>query len=197
MCNALREVKPSSVQRWKRSCCLGLEPGAPSNLFSAPLETALLPSATLAEFYRFALLLTGHIGVAEQVMAETLAEVEAQLGSFRHECNRNGWLALRIRERCMKKHANGGDEPSTPRLLREQPSPQRTEILEIEAYIVAQHFHALPEPERTTLALFYLDLFSAEEIARLMKVTLEELGDTLARARALLQESLRALRSAS
>ena len=161
------------------------------------IETALLPSATLAEFYRYALLLTGQIGVAEQVMGETLAEVEEQLGSFRNECNRNGWLALRIRDRCLKKHGHGGGEPSTPRLLREEPSTQRTEILEIEAYIVAQHFHALPEPERTALALFYLDLFSADEIARLMKMTLEELGDTLARARGSLQESLRALRPAS
>ena len=160
------------------------------------METALLPSATLAEFYRYALLLTGHIGSAERIMAETIAEVEAQLGSLRRDNDRHAWLAQRIRERCIQKHGHGCDEPATPRLLREQSTSARPEILEIEAYIIAQHFHAMPEPERSALALFYLDLFSPEEIARLMKMTLEELGDTLARARALLQQSLRTLHQA-
>jgi hypothetical protein len=37
-------------------------------------------------------------------------------------------------------------------------------ILQIEAYLVAQRFHQLPEPERSALALFYLELFSVSEI---------------------------------
>jgi len=158
------------------------------------LETASLPRTTLAEFYRFALLLTGHIGSAERIMAETLAGVEAELGSFRHANNRHACLAQRIRERCIEKHGNESEEPATPRLLREQAASDRPEILEIEAYIIAQHFHSMPEPERSALALFYLELFSPEEIARLMKMTIEVLGDTLARARGLLQQSLRTLR---
>jgi len=158
------------------------------------LDHALLPSATLAEFYRFALLLTGRPQIAEKVMADTLDEVESQLADFRTENNRQAWLAGRIRQRCLREHAatNGG-ETLSPRLLRadEAGDDPGARVLEIEAFIVAQHFHALPEPERSALAVFYLDLFTPGEIAGLLKMRIEDLAETLADARAKLQEGLR------
>lgn len=154
------------------------------------MRNTLFPSLTLAEFYRFALLLTGRIQNAEQVMAETLAEVEAQVGELRNQTNRQAWLALRIRERSLRNNAEN-PRPEVPRLLRGTPAGDgHFEVLDIEAYILAQHFHCLPEPERSALALFYLDLFSVQEIARLLELGLEDLSQTLARARTLLQDSL-------
>jgi DNA-directed RNA polymerase specialized sigma24 family protein len=154
------------------------------------LQTAIFPSITLAEFYRFALLLTGRSTAAESVMAETLAEVEAHLDQIRTEANRQAWLAQRIRERCLKNNSDN-PVPLVPRLLRIEPQPGAVpEVLEIEAYILAEHFHCLQEPGRSALALFYLDLFTPDEIAKLLKVNLEELGATLADARAALQGSL-------
>jgi DNA-directed RNA polymerase specialized sigma24 family protein len=153
------------------------------------LQTAIFPSATIAEFYRFALLLTGRSAVAERVMVETIAEAEAQLDEFRNDSNRQAWLAQRLRQRCLKNN----DETSAPapRLLRIEPEPGvRPEVLGIEAFILAEHFHGLPEPGRSALALFYLDLFTPEEISELLKMKLEELGATLAEARTRLQESL-------
>ena len=64
-------------------------------------------------------------------------------------------------------------------------------MLDIEAYLLAQRFHLLPEPGRSALALFYLNLFSTEKIADLLEMPIEKLAGTLGRARALLQESLR------
>jgi len=155
------------------------------------LQTAIFPSATLAEFYRFALLLTGRSPAAEAVMAETLAEVEKQLDQIRTEANRQAWLARRIRERCLKNNLEN-PVPVVPRLLRLEPAPgEIPEVLGIEAYILAEHFHCLVEPGRSALALFYLDLFSPEEIGMLLDMNLEELGETLAGARAALQNSLR------
>ena len=154
------------------------------------MQTAIFPSATLAEFYRFALLLTGRSAAAERVIAETLSEVEMQLDQIRTEANRQAWLAQRIRERCLKNNADN-PAPVVPRLLRTEPAPGAPpEVLGIEAYILAEHFHCLPEPGRSALALFYLDLFSPEEIAKLLKMSLEELGAALAEARAALQGSL-------
>ena len=154
------------------------------------LQTAIFPSATLAEFYRFALLLTGRSAAAEFVMAETLAEVEAQLDQIRTEANRQAWLAQRIRERCLKNNLENS-VPVVPRLLRvEQPAGTVPEVLGIEAFILAEHFHCMAEPGRSALALFYLDLFTPEEIAKLVRMSLEELGATLAEARAALQNSL-------
>jgi DNA-directed RNA polymerase specialized sigma24 family protein len=156
------------------------------------LETTSFPSATFAEFYRFALLLTGNVKVAEQVMADTLAEVESQLSQFRNETGRRAWLATRIRERCLKNNASAS--PSAPRLLRDvSETTGNPEILKIEAFLLAQRFHALPEPERSGLALFYLDLFTIEELAQLLKMNVDALSETLGAARALLKQSMSAM----
>jgi RNA polymerase sigma factor (sigma-70 family) len=163
---------------------------APVTTVSSPLQTAIFSSATLAEFYRFALLLTGRSAAAEQVIAETLAAVEAQLEQIRTETNRQAWLVAHIRQRCLQNNEED-PAPNVPRLLREPLEPgERTEVLAIEAYILAEHFRCLPEPQRSALALFYLDLFTPEEIAQLLKMNLEELGAVLAQARQHLQWSL-------
>lgn len=159
------------------------------------LQTALIPSAALAEFYRFALLLTGNAKSAEQVMAETLVEVEGQLSQFRNETSRQAWLATHIRERCLKNNASA--PPAAPRLVRDDSETGEPAVLKIEAFLLAQRFHMLPEPERSALALFYLEFFSVEEIAELLKMDTDLLSDTLGAARQLLQESLRGMRGES
>lgn len=118
-------------------------------------------------------------------MAETLRDVEEQLGELRHEANRQAWLASRIRERCLRENSGGGQP--VPRLLRAE---EADEVLPIEAFIVAQHISTLPEPERSALALFYSDLFTAEEIAMVLKVNVEELAELLSRARQQLAEAM-------
>jgi DNA-directed RNA polymerase specialized sigma24 family protein len=129
-------------------------------------------------------------------MADTLTEVESQLSQFRNETSRQAWLATHIRERCLEN--NKSNPPTAPRLLRDDSDTgTHPKILEIEAFLVAQRFHLLPEPERSALALFYLDLFSAEEIAELLKMDIEALSDTLGAARDLLRKSLREMRSTS
>ncbi len=126
-------------------------------------------------------------------MAETLTEVESQLDQFRNETSRQAWLATHIRERCLEN--NKSAPPAAPRLLRDDTETgEKPAVLKIEAFLLAQRFHTLPEPERSALALFYLDLFSPEEIAELLKIDLEVLADTLGAARELLQKSLRAMR---
>jgi DNA-directed RNA polymerase specialized sigma24 family protein len=175
----------------RRDCLSALEPERKIDLLSYRLETTSFPSATFAEFYRFALLLTGNVKVAEHVMADTLAEVESQLAQFRNETSRRARLATRIRERCMKNNASS--PPAAPRLLRDDSETAgNPEILKIEAFLLAQRFHALPEPERSALALFYLDLFSITELSQLLKMSEEALSETLGAARGLLKQSLSA-----
>jgi len=118
-------------------------------------------------------------------MADTLTRAESELGQIRSETSRRAWFATRIRERCAGDE--GGAEPA-PRLLREED--------EVEAYLVAQRFHRLTEPGRSALALFYLDTFTNEDIAKLLKLDEEQLAETLGQARAQLQELLRGSRSA-
>ena len=157
---------------------------------SRALQTSPLPNSTIAEFYRFALLLTGSIRAAEQVMAETLAEVALHVAQVRSETGRQAWFVQRIRERCLKN--NESAPPAAPRLDRTDAAPgERPRVLKIEAFLLAQRFHTLPEPERSALALFYLDFFTIAEIAELLKMSVDTLAETLAAARALLEQSLR------
>lgn len=152
------------------------------------VPNAPFPSDTFAEFYRFAVLLTGKIGKAEQVMAETLSKAAVELAQIRNETNRRAWFATRIRERCLGDESE--PEPA-PRLLREDAEAAGpVEVLEIEAYLIAQRFHRLAEPGRSALALFYLDTFSNEEIAKLLKLPEDQLADALGQARQRLQQML-------
>jgi DNA-directed RNA polymerase specialized sigma24 family protein len=146
----------------------------------------------IADFYRFAVLLTGQIARAEQVMADTLVKAESELPQLRNENSRRAWFFTRIREGC---GVADGQSVSAPRLLREAGDAQAVEILEIEAYLVAQRFHQLPEPGRSALALFYLDAFTNEEIAKLLRLSDEQLADTLADGRLRLQRLLRGAHS--
>ena len=98
-------------------------------------------------------------------------------------------MAMRIRQYFQCAGAGNGF-PTPPRLLREG-SGEDTEVLEIEAYILAHHFHLLPEPERSALALFYLELFELSEIAELLQMRLEDLATTLGSARKRLHDSLK------
>jgi DNA-directed RNA polymerase specialized sigma24 family protein len=168
-----------------------LEPARFAHVCSPSLQTTPLPNPTLAEFYRFALLLTGSIKTAEQVMADTLAEVATQVAQVRNETGRQAWFVQRIRERCLKN--NESAPPAAPRLNRTNSTAgEKPRVLKIEAFLLAQRFHTLPEPERSALALFYLDFFTIAEIAELLKMSIETLSETLDAARKLLEHSLRA-----
>ena len=153
------------------------------------MQTPPIPNTAIAEFYRFALLLTGSIKTAEQVMADTLAEVATQIGQVRNEKGRQAWFVQHIRERCLKN--NESAPPAAPRLVRaDAAAGEKPRVLKIEAFLLAQRCHALPEPERSALALFYLDFFTVAEIAELLKMSLETLAETLGAARGLLEQSL-------
>lgn len=150
------------------------------------LDPVLFPEETLNKFYRFALLVTGEAHAAEQLLAESLAEVEMRIGHLRSEHRRRAWLLRRLRQRVAAMETA---RPPTPRLLRGEESAGPV-VLEIEAYILAQHFAALPEPERSALAMFYLKLFPMRELPELLELDLEDLAVALDRARQKLSASL-------
>ena len=56
--------------------------------------------------------------------------------------------------------------------------------------ILAQSFHSLAEPERSALAMFYLELFDVEQIAQVLGLALEELSPVLDRGRRQLESLL-------
>lgn len=144
------------------------------------LDTASIPSATLCDFYRYAFLLTGDSGQAEEVLATACSRLEEVLGQLRGEEPRKAWLVMRIREICAQQ---------TPSVSNGQTAD--------EASVLARTFSKLIEPDRTALALFYLNLFSIEEIAEILEMDLEEATSTIGRARKVLQKTLPAIPNGS
>ena len=142
------------------------------------MQTSPPPHPALAEFYRFSLLLTGDAQRAEYTLADTLAEAEAHLAQVRSETGRKAWLVQRLRQRCQKNYASGALDAEPP-------------ASGLEAAHLARRFHELPEPERSALALFYLDLFTVVEIAELLQMDAATFSETLAAARRLLAHALR------
>lgn len=159
------------------------------------LDPVLFPEETLSSFYRFSLLVTGDAHSAEQLLAESLAEVEMRIGHLRNVHRRKAWLIRRLRQRLASMEVSAA---KAPRLLRSMSLDGKSdEVLEIEAYILAQHFATIDEPERSALALFYLKLFPVRELPELLDLELEDLARALDRGRQQLRASLSAQNSPS
>ncbi len=131
------------------------------------------------------MLLCGQVGTAEKALAAAFADLEENLGQLRGEAQRRVWMAMRIRQHSLAQPVVA----TAPRLLRSEHEGESLGLLKIEAYIFAQHFSRLAEPERSALALYHLELFSIEEIAALLSLDVEGLCAALGRAR----KNLRAL----
>lgn len=144
------------------------------------LQTGLLPSSTLAEFFRFAVLLTGDSEKASRIVSETLVANERRAAEIRDEDRRAAWLAARIRRACIG--AGNGTQPPAESLPEGTGANAQVDL--------ARRFHELPEPERSSLALFYLDAFSSEQIAQILELKLEQLSEMLDRGRKILRSSL-------
>jgi hypothetical protein len=124
-----------------------------------------------AALYRFALLLNGNPGAAAEAMSAVVEESAPQLLELRNEKNSLVFILKKIREKSLKHSgvsAPASTEPDDEPLLR------------------AAQFATLPEPERSALALAYLDFLPASEAAGLLGMDLGGFSDTLGKARQLL-----------
>lgn len=156
------------------------------------VDTAHIPKATLADFYRFALLLTGDATAAETALAVAFSESDGQLAQIRNGARRQACLAMRIRECCAREIAQI-PAPSEGAVLPSQAEggePNQPSAASVEVSAMARHFHALPEPERSALALFHLDLFTCKEITEMLRMELPVFAATLSRGRSLLEAEI-------
>lgn len=161
------------------------------------METATVPTVNLDQFYRFALLLSGHAKTAEQVLAAALGEMQSHHGELRSTASRHSWLVTRIRQECKRVNPPGAEPGAVPGLIRmaEDGSSQVAPLLAIEAYLFARRFSGLAEPGRSALALFYLDLFPAAEIPGLLNMSWDRFCEVLTNARAGLRAGIQQMRT--
>jgi DNA-directed RNA polymerase specialized sigma24 family protein len=140
------------------------------------------PKQNLPQLYRFCFLMLGDSVKTQEVFHTTLQE--AALRAAHGELpNEPFWLFRDARWRCLE--ATKTDLQAEPIEMEEQEitASAGSQIERLEPRQLAIWISAAPEPQRTALALFYLDEFDYREIADLAELKLSELSRLLALGR--------------
>jgi DNA-directed RNA polymerase specialized sigma24 family protein len=150
------------------------------------------PKQNLPQLYRFCFLMLGDSGKAHEVFKATLRE--AALRAAHGELpNQRFWLFHDARWRCLE--ASETDLQPEPLQLEERDITKAapSQIAQLEPTQLAIWISGAPDPQRTALALFYLDEFDYREILELAELKLSELSRLLAQGRRQFQAWLDAM----
>jgi DNA-directed RNA polymerase specialized sigma24 family protein len=145
----------------------------------------------LPQLYRFCFLMLGDSSKAQEVFQTTLRE--AALRAAQGELPKESfWLFRDARWRCLE--ASQADlQPEALKLDEHDVTPHAASQLErLDPAQLAVWISGAPDPQRTALALFYLDEFDYNEILDLAELKLSELSRYLTQGRGQLQAWLNA-----
>lgn len=158
--------------------------------------------------YNLAYRLTGNYDDAQDVISEAFLRVYNALPRFRGDANFSTWLYRIVmnvflderKKRRLRQHDSLEamvqlDEGEVQRQI-EDDSPGPIEAIERgeEAVIVQRAVLALPEAQRTMIALYHFQELSYEEIAAIMKLPIGTVKSRLNRARLALKSKLQGQR---
>jgi DNA-directed RNA polymerase specialized sigma24 family protein len=146
----------------------------------------------LPQLYRFCFLMLGDSRKAQEVFHTTLREA-AMHAAHGELPNEPFWLFRDARWRCLE--ASGTDLQAEPLEIgvHELTPETASQVERLESAQLATWISAAPEPQRTALALFYLDEFDYREILDLTELKLHELSRLLALGRRQFQAWLDAM----
>ncbi|HEX7515873.1 MAG TPA: sigma-70 family RNA polymerase sigma factor [Chthoniobacterales bacterium] len=136
----------------------------------------------LPQLYRFCFLMTGDASKAQEAFQDTVRE--AALRSARDEPPPDRlWFFRDARWRCIA--VSEGGIQAEPGMLEEAEislvAPMQIEQLNPDQ--LAVWISAAPEPQRSALALFYLDEFSLREMLALLEMKAGELSELISSGR--------------
>jgi DNA-directed RNA polymerase specialized sigma24 family protein len=136
----------------------------------------------LPQLYRFCFLMTGDTGKAQTAFQDTVRE--AALRAARDEPPQDRlWFFRDARWRCLAVTEEGLQ--AEPGMLEEAEvsaeAPLQVEKLDPDQ--LAVWISAAPEPQRSALALFYLDEFSLRELLALLEMKAGELSELIGSGR--------------
>jgi DNA-directed RNA polymerase specialized sigma24 family protein len=136
----------------------------------------------LPQLYRFCFLMTGEASKAREAFQNTVRE--AALRSARDEPPPDRlWFFRDARWRCLAASEQGLQ--AEPGMLEEAEispvAPMQIEQLDPDQ--LAVWISAAPEPQRSALALFYLDEFSLREMLALLEMKAGELSELISSGR--------------
>jgi DNA-directed RNA polymerase specialized sigma24 family protein len=136
----------------------------------------------LPQLYRFCFLMTGDAGKAQAAFQDTVREAATRAASDEPPPDRL-WFFRDARWRCIALGEQGLQ--AEPGMLEEvEISPTAAmQIEQIEPTQLAVWISAAPEPQRSALALFYLDEFSLPELLSLLEMKAGEFSQLICSGR--------------
>lgn len=131
------------------------------------------------------MLLAGAPEPAQAAVLETFEAVGEKIHHFRNGKSCKAWLVANVRNRLLKN----ANEPAAESAREPDGSvPPPGADLNPQAFELASRFCKIPEPGRSALALLYLEHFSAQEIAQILQLSMDEFADAVDSARTLLRQ---------
>jgi DNA-directed RNA polymerase specialized sigma24 family protein len=136
----------------------------------------------LPQLYRFCFLMTGEASKAQDIFQDTLREAAFLAASGEPPADRY-WFFREARWRCLDVVAHGV-QPEQGASESTEVSPQAPDQIEqLEPEQLAIWISAAPEPQRSALALYYLDEFNYREMMSMLGLKLNELSRAIASGR--------------
>jgi DNA-directed RNA polymerase specialized sigma24 family protein len=136
----------------------------------------------LPQLYRFCFLMTGEASKAQDIFQDTLREAAFLVAKGEPPADRC-WFFREARWRCLDVAAHGV-QPEQGANESTEVSPQAPEHIEqLEPEQLAIWISAAPEPQRSALAIYYLDEFNYREMMSVLGLKLNELSRAIASGR--------------
>ncbi|MDP9254390.1 MAG: hypothetical protein M3O66_05565 [Verrucomicrobiota bacterium] len=140
------------------------------------------PSQNLPQLYRFCFLMTGEEGKAQAAFQDTIREA-ASRSAEGEQSNDRIWFFREARWRCLAAGEKGiqGEPVTMEEAEVSADAPQQLE--QLEAKQLGIWIAGAPEPQRSALALYYLDEFNYRELLELLELKTTELGELISQGR--------------
>jgi DNA-directed RNA polymerase specialized sigma24 family protein len=139
------------------------------------LQKNSLPSQSLPQLYRFCFLMLGDAAKAQEVFEAIMHD--AALRAAQGELPKDRlWLFNDARFRCLEVSEAGLQAEEIEMEEHELAATAPAQINQLDPQQLAIWVSAAPDPQRSALALFYLDEFSFEELLALTELKPADLG---------------------
>ena len=147
-----------------------------------PLQKNNLANQNISQLYRFCFLMLGDAAKAQEVFEAIMHD--AALRAAQGELPKDRlWMFNDARWRCLEVSEAGLQAEELEMEEHEIAATAPAQIAQLEPQQLAVWISAAPDPQRTALALFYLDEFSHEELLVLAELKTAELAKFIGNAR--------------
>jgi DNA-directed RNA polymerase specialized sigma24 family protein len=140
------------------------------------------PTKNLPQLYRYCFLMTGDERKAQAAFQDTIREA-ASHSAEGEPPNDRLWFFREARWRCLAagEHGLQPEEVEMEETAIASEAPLQLRVLE--PHQLAIWIAGAPDPQRSALALFYLDEFSHREMSSLLELSVAELGGLISKGR--------------